>query len=671
MMSRMMRGLLTLILLSQSASADELQALEEQYGRGDLSAVTGNGGLTVGINATGTISLCRWPSPSYSDHLSYRSRIDADGTPRAEEGGGLRWGVQLGEKWIWMEDPLWSTQHEYTGDWPPVIRSTSALRDSPIRVVRTLVVHPDRDVFASRITISGYENEPPLQWSAHFAPCTSNYPEMPLADWYDDTRNGFAAFAQGGGDEVTHFRPRAPGISEWARAEALVAGQEPFDTWLDFGAGVWIVQGTAAEVTGFHLGSGVADLSEDLRRQELGQHSAVGTPYSTQRMLPEARGDGGVGASVFVAIGASLADARESLRWAAALGYDRFMDEVGESVGNPSDASADSPNDTTDFARLMDRLRTLLLVMQDRQTGAIVRSPAAQPPLARDWPRHALWMTYALDLAGFHDRAERHCLFLAQRIRRLHRRGMPVGSMPATLYADGVPASPHVLLDLEAPPGMIMAMLMHARILSAEERDTFLAAIWPTVRLSGDFLASWMDARDGSPLHSFDLAQRHDSQSFDRLVATRAGIGQALEIADLAGEDAPESWARRKAQLDVLLVNNLANLDDPWPVDARLPFTITDSEYVLDSIFEGAVSARLEALPELHGIQAAQVLAELAMLYRGDAANLTQLEPYAVGVLNSVLAGGPDSSGTAFPDGLAIAMAYVAATLISNAGDMQ
>jgi hypothetical protein len=535
------------------------------------------------------------------------------------------------------------------------------LRDSPIEVVRTLAVHPEWDVFASHIFVAGLENPASVYWSANLAPCTRKYLELPLADWYDDRLNGFAAFAREDGNEVVHFRPKSPGALDWARAEATL------EDWGAFGAGVWIAIGKPQEVEGFRVGSRFAGPSAELPVGREGRRSAVGEPFSVQRIVLEPEEDGQHAARIFVAIDDTLVGATTLLQQTRLRGYGAFMEDVllneGDSLGD-LDALHTSDGDVK---ALMERLRALLPVMQDRKSGAVVRSPAAQPPLARDWPRDAFWRTYALDLAGFREAAEHHCLFLAQSVRRVYRRGMPVGSLPATLYADGQPASPHVVLDVEAPSGMIKAMLFHGSLLPDEERRVFLEKVWPAVALSGDFLASWMDARDGRPLHSFDVSGLGDVQSFGLLVATRAGIGQALEIADLAEEDAPESWIRRKRQLDVLLVNHLGSLDEPWPADIISLSSIADAIPVDDPAFEEAVAASLDALADMEGVQAARVLGGLAMLYRRVPAQLSRLEPYVLGVLRSVLRGDPP--GTAFPDGLAMAMAYVAASLVNSAAN--
>src|SRR5438477_11377672 len=76
----------------------------EQYGPTDISAVTGNRRLTAAENGTGTLTLLRWPSPSYDNQLRYRT-LSAD-QPRngvaPNEGSFL--GVVVGGKVRWLRD---------------------------------------------------------------------------------------------------------------------------------------------------------------------------------------------------------------------------------------------------------------------------------------------------------------------------------------------------------------------------------------------------------------------------------------------------------------------------------------------------------------------------------------------------------------------------------------
>jgi hypothetical protein len=45
----------------------------EMSGPTDISAVTGNQRLSVALNEKGTITVLKWPSPSYYDQIKYRT----------------------------------------------------------------------------------------------------------------------------------------------------------------------------------------------------------------------------------------------------------------------------------------------------------------------------------------------------------------------------------------------------------------------------------------------------------------------------------------------------------------------------------------------------------------------------------------------------------------------
>jgi len=46
---------------------------EALYGATNINGEVGNGGLSAGISQYGTITVLRWPSPSYYDQLNYKT----------------------------------------------------------------------------------------------------------------------------------------------------------------------------------------------------------------------------------------------------------------------------------------------------------------------------------------------------------------------------------------------------------------------------------------------------------------------------------------------------------------------------------------------------------------------------------------------------------------------
>ena len=81
---------------------------DEPYGATDINAITGNGGLSVGINEEGTITVFKWPSPSFYDHVKYMtdSREDEDLGALPDEGvfTGIRYEIDGQEHFTWLPE---------------------------------------------------------------------------------------------------------------------------------------------------------------------------------------------------------------------------------------------------------------------------------------------------------------------------------------------------------------------------------------------------------------------------------------------------------------------------------------------------------------------------------------------------------------------------------------
>lgn len=652
------------------ALAGELETLERLYGPGDLVTVTGNGRLTVGANARGQVNLCRWPGPGANDHLSYQS-VSKEG-PGLNH--GLQWGLRMGEDLLWLTDEAWDLSQGYAHVATTVMKTEGRLRDSAVSVEQTLFVHPETDLLVVRLAVTGLEEPPAFYWFANFTPCTRRLPELPVADWALDGLNDFAAFALPESQTVYHFRPAAPGALDWERAERLADAPPLASQWASFEDGVWVAYSSFETMAAQHCGSGDETPSKAVLRhldRGQGRTGATGSCYSVVEIVPRKEG-GAFVATVVAGFGKDLETAERILRGGLDTGYDALLDStVNHWYTWLLDAGV-PPETEFETITLMMRCLLTLATVTDRETGAMVRSPSTQPPLARDWVRHGMWMTYALDLAGYRAMAERHLLSYLDVVRTTGRRGGPRGSLPAARYAGGGDASPHAILDLRGAAWLLWSFSQHSTFLDAESRERFLNEVWEGVSLTADFVAEWADGRRGRPLHSFDPVRLRDTRSADLLVTSHLGLESAIGIAETLGKTPPEEWTRRKKQLDVLL--RVRGLDEEltWGLEDPLPFSLGEILSEDDPRFERSVRARLEALPGLRGHAAAKALCEVVMLWRRNPAKLAELEPYIGPALERALtaprSGGADGGRwPAFPDALTAALCYISAFTVLGA----
>src|SRR5947209_2527633 len=89
----------------------------EAYGPTDVNAQAGDGLVTVGENAAGTITVFKYPNPSYYNQVKYLTiKRDAHGVPQVQypnEGSfvGLRYQSAAGTGFAWLRD--WSATQSY------------------------------------------------------------------------------------------------------------------------------------------------------------------------------------------------------------------------------------------------------------------------------------------------------------------------------------------------------------------------------------------------------------------------------------------------------------------------------------------------------------------------------------------------------------------------------
>ena len=220
-MKRSALSILLNLALVTIARAVEIEGLEKIYGPGDLAMVSGTGRLTVGVNARGQISLCKWPSPGYNDQISYRSRPVDSPDPEVVPGHGLLWGIRMSGELVWMDDPRWDIAQRYDAPTNTIMVTEARWPESGIVVTHRVSVLPLRDVFLSELEVRGAASPPQVYWFANFTPCTRHLPELPVADWLLDDLNDFAAFSDLDEGVVVHFRPQKPAHEDWERAERL------------------------------------------------------------------------------------------------------------------------------------------------------------------------------------------------------------------------------------------------------------------------------------------------------------------------------------------------------------------------------------------------------------------------------------------------------------------
>ncbi len=655
---------------SALATVGDYNGLEQLFGPADISAATGNGALTVCANPHGRISVCRWPSPSYHDQVAYRTRSEELPALGVAPWHGLMWGVRISGETRWLTGPPWTATQRYRHPAATIIETLSQWPNSDLAVTQTVFVHPVHDLLVAQVRVRGAGQAPELYWYANFAPCTRLIPELPVADWALDAYNDFAVFAEGAPTTIYHFRPHRPGADAWAKAERQAADGTLGQKAGDFGDGVWIGYTSPEPIVGFQCGnqdtptSAFRQAGEGCLRSE---SAAVGQCNGVLALVPQQDGDE-YRATVYVAFGANRAEVDAALNYAQRSGYANLARRHEVYWGWRVGLAALPATDDQELLVLCTRCLVTLQQAMDRTTGAMVRCPGTQPPLALDWARHGFWMTLALDMAGYRDLAEKHTLFYCETVRTEGSRGKPLGSLPAASYANHIEAMPHVILESDAAAWMLATFWRHALFLEAEERTAYLAQVWDAAERAAAFLAGWGDGRTGAPLHSFHPGQCRDARSLRLLLATFMGVDSALRIADALGREAPPQWRERKRDLNVLVLIHCVDDNGRWKLDQPIPFGLGEIAATMMPDSEDIEAGWLVALESLEGYRAARALCDIALAWRGKPDKLAQLQPLLKPVLaNALKRGHENGSSPVFPDAATAALAYIAAMVAYGA----
>ncbi len=660
--------LIGLAVCHSLARAGEQSLIEARYGVDELVTISGSGMLTIGQDTRGRITVCRWPGPGFPDHLGVRHDAGAG----AAVPNGLQWGVGIGDDLFWPGDMRLEATQEYDGLVGNIGKTTLRIMGTSAVIVQLTCVHPATGALVSHIKIEGADSPPSVYWSADISPCTRLLPGIPMADDRLDSLNDFAAFALEGERRVCHFRPSAPGAVEWERAAALLHLPRPsLDQWTAFNAGVWAVYTSFNPILAY-----ACDTSNALPRTRPEAEGAparlhaVGQTASWIRIEPSRR-DGAYEASVVLAFGSSYEKANARVKATETRGAMNLLKDVREYWAKYASESQIPENAGAATALAATRALTTLRTLCDDSRGAIVRSPAVRPALARDWPRHGAWIAYALDLAGQHAEAKRHLMFYLDAIRTERTPGAPIGSIPASLYGDGTAASPDMVLDAEGTAWALWCIRRHGDFLESDARKKFFASAWERAALAAQFLVDWADSRRGFPERSFDPDLGHDGKPPALLFAVHQAMVCIAEMAAEIERPVPADWTRRMGQLDVLVRNLVLDESTEWGTDFPLPLLL--GEWLSSKNLNPGVRARIEAggderlrqLPSLGGHAAARALCEAVMLFRNDPGRLGQIREMLPDLLPRSVTVTDENGETrpARPDALDAAYCFVAISI--------
>jgi hypothetical protein len=515
----------------------------ELYGPTDINAQTGNGRLSVGLNREGTLTVFRWPYPSFYDQLKYfttgRDGDDAIQVPD-NEGSFLGLAVDTGDGFetTWLRDATVESQ-QYASDrdggatsaaYSDEVVTTYRLDDLGLRVeVRDLVAEAT-DALARQVRVERRGDSPVdrarLVAYENFNLVVSKLPQLPVSDWCTEELNGDLARYDDEHDAIVHRKsgvdistgePQSVAVAMGFRGES--AGHQ--------------VGGDGTEPVSLPVASAgpALDAYEDASEGTLsGSDLYIGqTTGAMTAPLEFGPGQGVAGETVVLGAGGSPEAAGSALSYVRDRGFETlreqkeaWFDDLLGSAPLP-DVGAARAAEGVDAEALLKLCRralvTLVTITEDTGNRATVASIATQPPYGEDWVRDGAFFNYALHLAGLDEWVAEHNRWYAEIQQSLEDPELtaataPPGNWNMNYYGDGVASGP---IPSEIDETAYGAWTLWNHFDRTGDRE-YLRDVYPAIRRAANFMV--VCRRPDSDLHC-------PSFEDDRFVPQTTVIGAA------------------------------------------------------------------------------------------------------------------------------------------------
>ena len=413
---------------------DESAPTPETFGPTDINAVTGNGRLTVGLNADATISVLKWPTPSYYDQVRYRTtdRTEPRMGAGRNEGSflGIAWRRSGAERWNFSWLRTWrSSQRFASPDGDTVVTRFTDRESGLIVTLRDVVAH-DRDVLVRHVDLDRRGGSPAARTRviafANFNPVFSKAANSPTEDWCTEDDNDDGARFSRKVDAIVAERSGTDASTGEASSVGLAMAFSRPSTQHQVGVDVYATGGG---------GRSAYDDAQDGRLR--GDREAAGQTDAALSRSVSPEGE----VTVLIAGGRDAEQALDKIEaarrrsgGASLRSKDAWWRRWQEGTRIP-----DGPPAVVRLGK-----RALITARQNTaRSGLIVTSLATQAPLGLDWVRDGAYLNRMLDIDGKTGLVTRHNVRYADLQATAVDKPPGAGSTPAgnwaqNHYADGV-----------------------------------------------------------------------------------------------------------------------------------------------------------------------------------------------------------------------------------------
>jgi putative cell wall-binding protein len=573
----------------------------ELYGPTAINAQSANQGLSVAVNDVGTITVFKWPRPSFYDQIKYKTSSREQERLGALENVGsfLGLAVATGDateptETVWLRDlPADSTTQTHPDPMSDVIETTYSAPDLGLEITVRDLTARNRDVFSRKVEVTKNEGSPvtaaKLVAYENFNLVTTKHPYGPTQDWCEEEENTDAASYNASADAVIHS---TTGEDEsTGEVRTVAAGMAFKGESVGHQVGGDAYEGTAAETTPATQDA-YNDASDD------GQLSGSDAYPLPTAEIAEGQTTGAMTASLDLSSGSDSetvllagADSGSALVEKINQARDRsFDDRTSDKAAWFDDLLSEAPLPATDdekLTRLAKRALVTLVSTYDPNSGAVVASIATQSPYGEDWIRDGAFFNHILDLIGQHDWVDKRNKWYEQLQSRegdetqlgsnnpfaeaFQMAVVPPGNWAMNYYADDVVGGP-IPYEIDETGYGLWTFWDHYDATGNVEN---LRAVYPAIKAAADFLVECKDPQNDLQCTAIEDDNPTPDQTMTGAGPVWLGLKSAAKAARVLGKTADaDRWAARRDELGAAIDQELyqngayggSNAPTVWPV---------------------------------------------------------------------------------------------------------
>ena len=507
--------------------------MEKLFGPTDINGAVGNGRLAAGISATGTVSVLKWPRPSFHDQLRYLTLSRSLDRMGARENDGIFLGLLFPElnRTLWLRDAD-SISQQYLDIYSNILVTTYTFIDPALHVELFDLVPQNPDALVRHVRIQALDPGATLPGGlvafSNLALCRFKLPAAPVADWLFDSL---------GKDKIRYMES-----ADLLMQEQMVTDANP---------SIHAVMGFAEPTASYHCGK---DGSFSQGGLEAFQDASDGLLSMSKEATGQVDGaiaidlnfdrDGRTEGTFFIAFAHDTDSAIDSAKTIRDHNPDRILSETHESHLQWIEKACLPETSDERLSAVSRRALLLTRIVRDEQSGALGCSVATQPPYSLDWIRDGAFVNLMLDIAGYNQIVTEHNLFYSSIQRK------PLGSWDMCVYGDGTIGGP-LFLELDTLAFGAWTLWDHYRFLKGVEAEEYLFETFPAIENAADFFLYWRDPETKLPLPAWE-------SDFPTITSTLLSAEMAwlsLRCAINAGEtightqEKLEQWKIRQGEL--------------------------------------------------------------------------------------------------------------------------